>query len=113
MTDREYRNEGDKQFEKLNTEIKKLQEENRDIQQSCENYYNEMRAYKNQVADLKKQIEKMKCCSNCKYGFCHWSSESFDKDGKVTRHCWNEEKEMYCDVGNSKDAKYQLWELAK
>ena len=75
MTDREYRNEGDKQFEKLNTEIKKLQEENRDVQQTCENYYNEMRAYKNQVADLEKQIEKMKCCENCKYKDCNKTSQ--------------------------------------
>ena len=55
----------------------------------------------------------MKCCHNCKYGFCHWSSESKDKDGKVTRHCCNDEKEKYCDVGNGKNAKYQCWELVE
>ena len=67
--------------------------------------------YEKTVKPMQEQIENMKCCANCKYGFCSCSSESIEKDGKRTRHCWNDEKEMYCDVGNGKNAKYQCWEL--
>ena len=57
-----------------------------------------------------KQIEKMKCCQNCKWQYCECSSAFIDKDtGKETKHCWNEEKEKYCDVGF--EGKYQCWEL--
>ena len=59
--------------------------------------------------ELKAQIEKMKNCNNCKYGYCGWSSQSIDKDGRRTCHAWNKEKQAYCDIGNG--AKYQLWEI--
>ena len=65
------------------------------------------------ILRLQKQIEKMKNCQNCKFKHCNWSSERIDKEGKRTYHAWNEEKEEYCDIGNSKDAKYQCWELAE
>ena len=61
------------------------------------------------IAELKQQIEKMKCCANCRFGYCERSSECIDKDGNKYFHCWNEEKEKYCDVG--KNGKYQCWEL--
>ena len=62
------------------------------------------------IADLEKQIEKMKNCQNCKWQYCECSSAFVDKDtGKETKHCWNEEKEKYCDVGF--EGKYQCWEL--
>lgn len=60
--------------------------------------------------ELQQQIEKMKRCSNCKYGHCGGSSISIDKDGNRTFHNWNEEKQAYCDIG--KNGKYQCWELA-
>jgi DNA-binding transcriptional MerR regulator len=63
------------------------------------------------IKSLEQQIEKMKRCQNCKYGYCGGSSISIDTDGNRTFHNWNEEKEDYCDVGNGKRAKYQLWEL--
>ena len=59
---------------------------------------------------LEAQNKKMKCCGNCRFGYCERSSECIDKDGNRTFHCWNEEKEKYCDVG--KNGKYQCWELA-
>ena len=58
---------------------------------------------------LEQQIEKMKCCGNCRFDYCERSSECIDKDGNRTFHCWNEEKERYCDVG--KEGKYQCWEI--
>ncbi|MBO4640862.1 MAG: hypothetical protein J5710_14015 [Treponema sp.] len=63
-----------------------------------------------QIAELKAQIEKMRCCSNCRYKYksCSWTSESI-KDGKITSHYWNKEKQAYCDVGEG--AEYQLWEM--
>lgn len=61
------------------------------------------------VRMLELQIEKMKCCANCRFGYCERSSECIDKDGNRTFHCWNEEKEKYCDVG--KNGKYQCWEI--
>lgn len=61
--------------------------------------------------ELEAQIEKMKCCGNCKYGYCGGSSISIDKDGNRTFHNWNEEKQDYCDVG--KNGKYQCWELRR
>ena len=63
------------------------------------------------VEELEKQIEKMKCCENCKYGYCGGSSISIDKNGNKTFHNWNEEKQEYCDIG--KNGKYQCWELAE
>lgn len=63
----------------------------------------------NRLAELEAQIEKMKCCGNCRFGYCERSSEYIDKDGNRTFHCWNEEKEKYCDVG--KNGKYQCWEI--
>jgi len=63
------------------------------------------------IKSLEQQIEKMKCCGNCKYGYCGGSSISIDTDGNRTFHNWNEEKEDYCDVG--KNGKYQCWELAE
>lgn len=62
-----------------------------------------------QNEQLKVQIEKMKCCSNCKYGYCGGSSVSIDENGNKTFHNWNEEKEEYCDIGYQ--GKYQCWEL--
>ena len=59
--------------------------------------------------DLTDKIEKMKCCGNCRFGYCERSSERIDKDGNRTFHNWNEEKEKYCDVG--KNGKYQCWEI--
>lgn len=61
------------------------------------------------IMELEQQIEKMKCCGNCRFNYCERSSERIDKDGNRTFHCWNEEKERYCDVG--KNGKYQCWEL--
>ena len=61
------------------------------------------------IALQEQQIEKMKCCGNCKYGYCGGSSISIDKDGNRTFHNWNEEKQAYCDIG--KNGKYQCWEL--
>ena len=46
-----------------------------------------------ETKELKAQIEKMKCCANCRFGYCERSSERIDKDGNRTFHCWNEEKE--------------------
>lgn len=63
----------------------------------------------NKITDLEQQIEQMKCCENCKYGYCGWSSESIDKDGNRTCHAWNKEKQKYCDIG--KNGKYQCWEI--
>ena len=60
------------------------------------------------INELEQQIKKMRCCQNCKYYHCHWSSETI-KDGKRTVHCWNKEKQAYCDIGEG--AKYQLWEI--
>ena len=60
-------------------------------------------------SELEAQIEKMKCCGNCRFDYCERSSECIDKDGNRTFHCWNEEKEKYCDVG--KNGKYQCWEI--
>jgi hypothetical protein len=71
----------------------------------------EYKKAKQENAELKEQIEKMKCCENCKYGFCSWSSTSIDKNGRKTVHAWNEEKQAYCDIGNSNNAKYQCWEI--
>lgn len=61
------------------------------------------------IKELEQQIEKMKCCGNCRFDYCERSSESIDKDGNRTFHCWNEEKEIYCDIG--KNGKYQCWEI--
>ena len=60
------------------------------------------------IKEMGEQIEKMKCCENCKYGYCGWSSESII-DGKRQCHAWNKEKEEYCDIGYQ--GKYQCWEL--
>ena len=57
---------------------------------------------------MEEQIEKMKCCENCKYGYCDWGSESII-DGKRQCHAWNKEKEEYCDIGYQ--GKYQCWQL--
>lgn len=63
------------------------------------------------INELEALIEKMKCCGNCRFGYCKTSSEYTDKDGNRIFHCWNEEKENYCDVGNGECEKYQLWEI--
>jgi len=63
----------------------------------------------NTIALQEQQIEKMKCCANCKYGYCGGSSISIDKNGNRTFHNWNEEKQECCDVGF--EGKYQCWEL--
>lgn len=68
----------------------------------------EIMELKQENAELKEQLEKMKCCGNCKYGHCGWSSESII-DGKRQCHAWNKEKEEYCDIGYQ--GKYQCWEL--
>ena len=64
------------------------------------------------ITELEQQIKKMRCCSNCryKYKYCSWTSETI-KDGKITSHYWNKEKQAYCDVGEG--AEYQLWEIRK
>ena len=46
---------------------------------------------------------------NCRFDYCERSSEYIDKDGNRTYHCWNEDKERYCDAG--KNGKYQCWEI--
>lgn len=62
------------------------------------------------IRELEAQIEKMKRCSNCKYGYCP-TSYSSQKDRKVLFHNWNKEKQAYCDSGNGEGEKYQLWEI--
>ena len=60
------------------------------------------------IEELEQQIKQMRCCRNCKFTTCSWSSETI-KDGKRTSHYWNPIKLAYCDVGEG--AEYQLWEL--
>ena len=94
---------------------KQLQEKDKKIAELTEqnsHLYNDLTFTSAEVDRLKAQIEKMKCCENCKYKHCDWSSKSIDKDGKITFHNWNETKQDYCDIGNGRGAKYQLWELA-
>ena len=95
------------ELEKENEQLKSVAE----LQQSSNmKRHFEIQKLKKENAKLKAQIEKMKCCGNCRFDYCERSSESIDKDGNRTFHCWNEEKEKYCDVG--KNGKYQCWELA-
>ena len=81
--------------------IKELEKENKTLE-GC------LLAEQEHTLLLEKQIEKMKCCENCKYGYCDWGSESII-DGKRQCHAWNKEKEEYCDIGYQ--GKYQCWEL--
>ena len=116
-------------------EIKELKEEIEDWKACHEHQLELMKGLNDRIADLEKmlseqypdlkqsldwanerekelleQIEKMKNCQNCKWQYCECSSAFIDKDtGKETKHCWNEEKEKYCDVGF--EGKYQCWEL--
>ena len=95
--------------------IKELEEENERLKGDLELWESggcrATNLFKCGVAkELKEQIEKMKCCGNCRFNYCERSSERIDKDGNRTFHCWNEDKEKYCDVG--KNGKYQCWELA-
>ena len=88
----------------LQKELNALQESIKDYGAGC--YENGLR---NGKRKLEAQIEKMRCCGNCRFGYCERSSERIDKDGNRTFHCWNQEKEKYCDVG--KNGKYQCWEI--
>lgn len=62
---------------------------------------------------LREQREKMKCCSNCKFGYkCSLFSTQIHKENGVeyrTQAKWNKEKEKYCNVGYS--GKYECWEI--
>ena len=93
-------------LEKENAELK---EKNRKKEYQEENYLNKIDHKEEVINTLQEMIEKMKCCENCKYGYCGWSSESIDKDGNRTFHAWNKEKQKYCDIG--KNGKYQCWEI--
>lgn len=84
--------------------IKSLEKENKTLE-GC------LLAEQEHTQMLEQQIEKMKCCGNCRFDYCERSSECIDKDGNRTFHCWNEEKERYCDVG--KEGKYQCWEIKR
>ena len=90
--------QSEKKIEELEETINKLRE------QLALRY-----SLEDKIKELEKQIEKMKCCGNCKYGYCGGSSISIDKDGNRTFHNWNEEKEDYCDVG--KNGKYQCCKI--
>ena len=109
-----------------------------EVQKHSENWYNKYKQAEEKIAELEKenaelkadndarkfamtmsekvekqlreQIEKMKCCGNCKYGYCSISSV-IEKDGKSLLHCWNIDKRAYCDCGNLEGEKYQLWEI--
>lgn len=87
----------------------KLEEQNDKLQQACKRWFDQARENKKEVVKLLAQIKKMRCCQNCN-GHCSWTSESI-KDGKITSHYWNKEKQAYCDVGEG--AEYQLWEIRK
>lgn len=95
----------------LTDELKNLRESVKNYGAGC--YENGLRNGKRAAEkDIERQgelLEKMKCCANCRFGYCERSSELIDKDGNRTFHCWNEEKEKYCDVG--KNGKYQCWEI--
>ena len=71
---------------KLNDNLGELVvEKNRiiaDLEDKLANADYQLEGRDNEIRELKEKIEKMKCCHNCKYGFCHYSSESIDKDGK-------------------------------
>ena len=95
-----------KQNGELTDELRTLRKSVKNYGAGC--YENGLR---NGKRKLEQQIEKMKCCNNCRFGYCERSSESIDKNGNRTFHCWNEEKEKYCDVG--KNGKYQCWELRR
>ena len=66
-----------------------------------------------ETKELEAQIEKMKCCSNCKFGYkCSLFSTQIHKENGVeyqTQAKWNKEKEKYCNVGYS--GKYECWEI--
>ena len=81
-----------------------------ELKSKNENLFERNTILLNENERLKLQIKKMKCCQNCKYIHCVWSSESI-KDGKSIVQYWNVEKKAYCDVGEG--AEYQLWEMRK
>ena len=49
-------------------------------------YTKQKKMYMEIIDNQLKRIEKMKCCENCKYGHCGWSSESII-DEKKTMPC--------------------------
>ena len=91
--------------------VEKLEKENAELTDRLDQLQEQNSHMFNTIALQEQQIEKMKNCNNCKYGFCSWSSESIDKNGRRTCHAWNEDKQAYCDIGSGSGAKYQLWEM--
>ncbi len=96
----------DLQKENKGKRIEELEQQNKALQTSFDMLKENDEKVIRQMGE---QIEKMKCCGNCRFDYCERSSERIDKDGNRTFHCWNEEKEKYCDVG--KNGKYQCWEI--
>lgn len=88
--------------------IADLEETNRLLKEQLSLRYD----LEDKIQVLEEQIKKMRCCSNCRYKCCSWTSETI-KDGKRTSHYWNEEKQAYCDVGEGAESEYQLWEMRR
>lgn len=101
----ELKEENNKLLDVINNQDVKIA----DLEKQIERENNLNQVLSDHDEQLRELIEKMKCCENCKYGYCGWSSESIDKDGNRTCHAWNKEKQKYCDIG--KNGKYQCWEI--
>lgn len=97
------------QIEKEKERAKELEDIANGFKADCDRLLKISEEASKQIDKKDEQIETMKCCGNCRFDYCERSSERIDKDGNRTFHCWNEEKEKYCDVG--KNGKYQCWEI--
>ena len=50
-----------------------------------DSYGEKFRKYEDRIADLEKQIEKMKCCTNCRYCIKEWGE--FNPNGRHCKKC--------------------------